>query len=359
MKKHKIEKILIVKPSSLGDVVHALPALEIIKEQYPNAKIDWLVNPLFADVLEFSADIDNIVAFNRKRLGKIISFIPEFFSLLSELKRGKYDLVFDFQGLFRSAFFSRLASRNVIGFKEPREKIASRFYKHKVAVAAEGVHAIERNCQMVCNYLDIDFKVPVVTLAETANFSQEVDDIFRDNGISEADEYMVIVPGARWASKVWPSEFFAKVIQEISGKNNAIKFICVGTSADDISAQKIQELSGEFSEKVYSFTGKTSVGGMIEILRRSKGVITNDSGPMHIAAVLGVPTFALFGATDPAKTGPFGNNTYAYLADIECRKCLKRWCPKVASNDEILPCHGAIDVNSLVSDVLAELSNGK
>ena len=356
MRKHKVEKILIVKPSSLGDVVHALPALEIIKEQYPYAKIDWLVNPLFADVLEFSNDIDNIVAFNRKKLGKILSFVPEFFSLLSELKRGKYDIVFDFQGLFRSAFFSRLASANVVGFKETREKIASCFYKHKISVDIDGIHAIEKNCQMVCNYFGIDFKVPDVQLKETANFTQEIDNVFENKDISEDDNYMVIVPGARWASKVWPAEFFSEVVQEISKKHDKVKFICVGTKADDISAQKIKELSGQYAEKVYSLTGETSVGGMIEVLRRSEGVITNDSGPMHIAAVLGVPTFALFGATDPAKTGPFGNNTYAYLADVDCRKCLKRWCPKVAEKSDALPCHGAIDVNHIVTDVLEALN---
>ncbi len=355
MNKEKVKKILIVKPSSLGDVVHALPALELIQEQYPNAKIDWLVNPLFADVLEFSEHINYIIAFNRKKLGKIINFIPEFFSLLSELKRGKYDVVFDFQGLFRSAVFSRLAAKEVVGFSAPKEKIAAWFYRHKIDVKSEGIHAIEKNCQLVCNYLNIDYNVPNVKLANTANFSQEANHILSEENFSSSSRFVAIVPGARWVSKVWPAEFFAEVVRGINKIDNSIKFVCVGTNADSENAQKIIDLSGEFKENVYSLTGKTSVGGMIEILRRSAAVVTNDSGPMHIAAVLGVRTYALFGATDPEKTGPFGENSIAYLADVECRKCLKRWCPKVASKDEILPCHNAIDVSTVVKDMIEEL----
>ncbi len=357
MNKNKVEKILIVKPSSLGDVVHALPALELIKEQFPNAKIDWLVNPLFADVLEFSEDINYIIAFNRKKLGKVINFIPEFFSLLSELKRGKYDLVFDFQGLFRSAIFSRLAAKEVVGFAAPKEKISTWFYRHKIDVASEGIHAIEKNCQLVCNYLNIDYYVPKVKLANTANFSQEATNILAEEKIPSSERFVAIVPGARWASKVWPAEFFAEVVREINKIDNSIKFVCVGTNADSENSQKIIDLSGDFKENVYSLTGKTSVGGMIEILRRSSAVVTNDSGPMHIAAMLGVSTYALFGATDPTKTGPFGENAIAYLADVECRKCLKRWCPEVANKDEVLPCHNAIDISKMVKDMIEELKS--
>ncbi|UDQ97315.1 glycosyltransferase family 9 protein [Lentisphaerota bacterium WC36G] len=355
--KKNVKRILIVKPSSLGDVVHALPALEIIKEQYPEAKIDWLVNPLFADVLEFSTQIDNIVAFNRKKLGRFCSFVSEFMSLLSELKRGKYDIVFDFQGLFRSAIFSRLASKNVIGFSEPREKISSWFYREKIEVDAKELHAIEKNCLMVCNYFNIDFHVPKVKLVDAANFSSEADNVLSEEEVSNSDQFIAIVPGARWQTKVWPPEFFAEVIKKLAQKNSKLKFICVGTFSDDENAQLIKELSAPFADNVISVTGKTTVGGMIEILRRSKGVLTNDSGPMHIAAVLNIPTFALFGPTDPAKTGPFGENTFAYLADVKCHKCLKRWCPLAENkNDGNLDCHSAINVESVVRDMSAGLT---
>jgi ADP-heptose:LPS heptosyltransferase len=140
-----VRRILVIKPSSFGDIVHLFPALGLLKRQYPDALLDFVVNPEFVSLLEFSPfPVDRTIIFERRKLGKLSTFFPALSDLLSELRREKYDLIIDFQGLFRSGlctFFSRGKVR--AGFAAPREKAAAIFYNRKIAVPLS--HAVKRN----------------------------------------------------------------------------------------------------------------------------------------------------------------------------------------------------------------------
>jgi lipopolysaccharide heptosyltransferase II len=179
-------------------------------------------------------------------------------------------------------------------------------------------------------------------------YSEPVKNLLKEMEISDSDICIGIIPGARWKSKCWPSEFYGELINLIAKKQNTAKFLIFGSGADQKAADEI--LQKTESSNVASLAGKTSIGELVEFIRRCKCVATNDSGPMHIAAALNVPTFAFFGATFPEKTGPYGKGHMVFQPNIGCIKCFKKYCPY--DNYE---CHSSIEPENVVKKILENL----
>ena len=345
-------KVLLIKPSSLGDILHALPTVEIIKEKYPDAVIDWMVAPQFAPLLGLHPGIRGKIIFRRKELGRLFSFFPSFLKLVRELRAEKYDMVIDMQGLLRSSFFARLArAKEYWGFADTREKTASFLYNRKVKVPENKVHAAEKNLSLVCEAMRLPFRIPswMPPLNESAAASLEK--ILAAEGIQKGKTFVGIVPGARWKSKEWPQEFFANVISRISSEMPSVEFILIGSVDDSETASGIRRLSAS-NAVVHDMTGKTNMSELVELVRKCRAVLSNDSGPMHIAAILNVFVFALFGSTDPEKTGPFGKLNEVFIADKGCIKCMKRYCL-----DGSYGCHSSIDPGMAAKRILQFLKN--
>jgi len=330
-------KVLIIKPSSLGDILHALPAVEIIKGKYPDAVIDWMVAPQFAPLLDLHPGIRKKILFRRKELGRITSFLPAFLKLVSQIRSEKYDLVIDMQGLLRSSFFARIArAKEYWGFADTREKSAAFLYGRKFRIPKDKNHAAEKNLALVCEAMGLPFRIPLWVPPVNETASVKLKEILQKEGLQDGKTFLGIVPGARWKSKQWPPEFFASVISGISAEMPSVEFVLIGSSDDWEAAASILKLAAP-DARIHDMTGKTSMAGLVELIRKCTAVLSNDSGPMHIAAILNVFVFALFGPTDPEKTGPFGKRNEVFIADKGCIKCMKRYCL-----DDSYACHASI-----------------
>lgn len=246
--------------------------------------------------------------------------IQEIKVLCKKLKLEKYDLVIDLQGLLRSGVITAATGSPVrIGFKEARE--GSRvFYTHTVE-GGKNIHAVDRYLKIAeflgCDISDICFPFPSIESSSAFNLQSSAFGL-HPSSFNSPDGYAVIVPGARWKTKKWPAEKFGKLASLLS-----IKSIIVGSKSDkDIADQIVSHSKG----KSLSLAGRTTIKELIEIMRSARVVISNDSGPMHIAAALGVPVFAIFGPTDPGRTGPYGEGHTVMRSDTPCAPCFKKSC---------------------------------
>ncbi len=324
----KISDILIVKPSSLGDIFHTFPAVELLQRKYPEAKFDWLVNPVFADAIDFSpVPIRRKIMFPRHELSHFSTFTGSFLKLWQELRQEKYDLVVDFQGLFRSAFFGWLArGHNQIGYANPKEASAKLFYHHRFQPDIQCRHAIERNYDLAAQITGMTDPLPPLSLNGATKFKEPVDRILTDLHITANDKLIAVTPGARWESKCFPVDFFAAVIKKFNQRYQGCRFLVLGSKSECNDAARLISLLPDC--QMINLTGKTSIGEFAELICRCRAIVSNDSGPIHIAAAARIPVFAFFGPTDPELTGPYGLQNHIFQADTDCLKCLERKCPQ-------------------------------
>jgi lipopolysaccharide heptosyltransferase I len=307
------KKILVVKPSSLGDVVHSLPFLNVLRETFPKSEIHWVIAKGLEDLLTGHPMINKIWIINKdtwKKLSHIRDSLYEIRILLKGLKEERYDIVVDLQGLLRSGIITAFTAAPLrVGFQEARE--GSRFfYTHRVK-GGKGIHAVDRYLKIAaflgCDITEVCFPLP----------------LFADSSLVTryslpTNNYAVIAPGARWETKKWPPEKFGELTSCLP-----VQTVIVGSKGDEAIAEEVVALS---KGKAMSLAGKTNLRELIEIIRGAQVFVSNDSGPMHIAAALGVTVFAIFGPTDPERTGPYGKGHTVIREDISCAPCFKRSC---------------------------------
>ncbi len=312
-------KILIIKPSSLGDVIHALPFLKALKESFPHAEIDWVISRSLKGILEDNPLIHELIIINKdewKSIERIPVTIKEIFSLKKKLQSKQYDMVIDLQGLLRSGLICYFTpATKKIGFADARE--GSRyFYDSKVSVQPDS-HAVDK-CLTVAKAAGAKIKDISFPLRPGKEAGESVNKL-----LGNIDEYVVIVPSARWMTKRWPAEDFASLINR-----TPIPCVITGSQGDRKIAEKIASFTT--GKRAIDLCGKTGLKELTALIAGSKAVVSNDSGPMHIAAALGIPTIAIFGPTDPLKTGPYGwqtnRNFKVIRADISCRPCRNKTC---------------------------------
>ncbi|MBI5026995.1 MAG: lipopolysaccharide heptosyltransferase I [Nitrospirae bacterium] len=335
MKTSPPERILIIKPSSLGDIIHSLPFLKAIRDSFPEACIEWVVSKKLKGILEGHPLINNLIIFNKDEWGQfkdISKTVGEMFAVIKELRAKSFDLVIDLQGLLRSGIISFFASAPVkIGFEEARE--GSRLFYNKRISVNGSLHAVDKYLEIakailkehrIQNTEKVEFPLYIdrtakesvkKLLSETSTYS---------GGRLKEKEYVVIVPSARWQTKRWPAEYFGALIAGLP-----IPSVITGGNADKEIAQKVVDSS---KGNGIDLSGRTNLKELIALIAGAKAVVSNDSGPMHIAAALNIPVVALFGPTDPEKTGPYGwNRPGAYgltvlRSSLNCSPCFKKTC---------------------------------
>ncbi|KJU84581.1 ADP-heptose:LPS heptosyltransferase [Candidatus Magnetobacterium bavaricum] len=302
-------KILIIKPSSLGDVIHALPFLSALRGSYPQAEIHWVIARGLYDLLDGHPMINRLWPINKdqwKRPTRIKETLEELNALRVGLREERFDAVVDLQGLFRSGLVAALSGCPLrIGFREARE--GSRLFYNQVVEGGKNLHAVDRYLRVAttalgCKAPSVDFPLPVPELP--AGFTQR--------------DFAVIIPGARWETKQWETEKFGQVAARLP-----MTSVVIGSADDAEAAAVVVEHS---AGKAINLVGRTSLKDIVGIIGRARLVITNDTGPMHIAAALNVPVFALFGPTDPQLTGPYGSSGHVFRTTIECSPCRKKNC---------------------------------
>lgn len=321
-KRPDFRKILVVKPSSLGDVVHGLPFLNAMKRCFPDAEIHWVIAKGLEGLLEDHPMIDKLIIFNKdlwRNLSRAGSTLKEIRGLFSQLRQEKYDMVVDLQGLLRSGLITQATHAPLrIGFQEARE--GSKFFYTKKVKGGKDIHAVDRYMKIAeelgCAVQERVFPFPTVDDNVKGKFAAH-------------SPYAVLVPGARWKTKIWAAENFGRVASKLP-----LGSIVVGSSADKPIADSVVAQS---NGKAISAAGETSLRQLIEVMRSAEVVITNDSGPMHIAAALNIPVIAIFGPTSPERTGPYGKGHLVLQSEAACVPCFKRECVTMQCMKEITP----------------------
>ncbi len=321
-----MRKFLVVKPSSFGDVIHALPVATAIAEQMGDAVIDWVVRPEFADAVRAHPAVRRVIIFDRGKWGqgsRVLQTLPELFRFISSLRRERYDAVLDLQGLFRSALMSYLSGAGVrVGFENAREW-APIFYTRKVSVPNVKIHAIERY-QLFLGALGLEER-PLdygLRIPDAAGSSLEA--LLVNAGLRPEGPLVVLNPNARWETKRWLPERFAALGDRLVAEAG-VQVVFVGSQSEAASVKQLVSLS---RERVANLAGATRLMELAALLQRADLMITCDSGPMHLSAAVATRVLALFGPTDPVRTGPYGPGHRVIAKGIDCAPCLKRTCSK-------------------------------
>lgn len=310
-------KILILKPSSLGDVVQALPVLRLLRLHWPHSEVYWWIDSHLAPLLEGDPDLAGLVHFHRRRWAAPRHW-PEIVRTVRWLRRQKFDLVIDLQSLMRTGVFAWLAnSKLTIGLDEAREG-ARGFYDIIVNRPSRLTHAVDWYLRVppalgVPVHRDFDW---IPTRAAAARS-------IREKWQADQSRWIVLQPGARWMNKRWPAEHFADLVAMLAKEYREPRFAILGGKEDAPLGEIIARAGGE---RCLDLTGRLSLSEMIEWIRLSELMVTNDTGPMHVAAAMGRRVVGLFGPTEPRRTGPYGQMEHVLQLNLPCVPCMKSRC---------------------------------
>lgn len=277
-----MKRVLVVKLSSLGDLFHALPAVHLIR-RHTGATVDWACHGIYAELIRHFTPVERVIEYPRHA---IFRHGAEF---LSVLRQEHYDLALDFQGLLKSAFVTRSArAARRIGPSFSRE--GSRFFYDAVSGPTNKErHAVEE-CLDTVRFLGLP-DAPVEFPVSFPSFPLEL-----------PGPRVGLLPRSRRAEKNWPVDRFVELARAVRAQTQA-QFVVLGGSAD---AYWCTQLTARIGEGAHDWCGKTSMIELGGLIRELDVLVTVDSGPMHIAAAVGTPTVAIFGPTDPVRTGPYG-----------------------------------------------------
>ncbi|MBI3990289.1 MAG: lipopolysaccharide heptosyltransferase II [candidate division NC10 bacterium] len=346
---NEVRRILLIKPSSIGDVVHTLPTLAALRKRFPDRYITWVVEREAAGIVQGHPDVDQILVSGRKGWQRALKdprnatkAVQELLAFVRELRAGSYDLAIDLQGLFKSAILTLLSgARYRVGFAPVRE-MAHRALTHSVPYP-HALHAVERYLSLA-RCLGADGDPHAFFIATSLEDETRVRRFLSQSGISTDEPKVVLHSSARWGTKLWEEERFGRLGDLLAEKLGA-RILLTGSEADGPITARI---AASMRHRALNLAGKLTLKGLVALLKQTSLLVTVDSGPMHIAAALGTPLVALFGPTDPRWTGPYGPNCTVLQKTIPCRPCLKRRC-QIA--EERL-CMRSIDVEEVLEAAL-------
>lgn len=323
MNNKEYTNILIVKLSSLGDVIHALPCAAALRTRFPNAKISWITEPAFASFLPGAPYLDEVLIFDKPHFSTLplkekIAFIRE---LGNKLKEKHYDLVLDLQGLFKSAVIAYLTGcKERLGYCEMREM--SGLVSRAVCGAHAKEHVIERYLDVV-RYLGAEIAEATFPLPELSKERQKIKELLQAHGILDTDKLIVMAPGTSWQTKCWPTKYYGELAARLSAEGYRV--VVVGAPGEK---QLGEEVVLHSKGQVIDFTGKTTLKQLAALFQRAKLFISGDTGPLHIAVAAGTNIVALYGPTSPDRTGPYGKHHQVLVANDDCRPCFKKKCDR-------------------------------
>lgn len=293
-------KILIVKPSSFGDIIQANPVLTAIKSAWQGCSIDWLVFKQWEEIVKMFPLVDNIIAWDRK------GGIKEFFRVLKECNKQKYDLVIDLQGLLRTALLVKMMNAKqkigVSGMKELSWLLVKEPYKRN-----KKENAVIRNLNSVSSITGVQYTPKFDIICESVSC-----DKLKSFNLSKDDFVVAFVPFSRGKTKTWDGKNYVELARMIKEENKNIKILVLGSAKD---YGKI------VSDDVIDICGKTDIKELAGVLKMCSFVIGADTGAMHLANALGVKNVFIFGGSDINETSPYGDKSKIISAYLPCSPC--------------------------------------
>jgi heptosyltransferase-1 len=323
-------RIALIKPSALGDVVHALPVLSALRIRFPAARITWVINSAYESLIRNHPDLSDTLPFDRGAFRKGLFRSARYaLSFAGELRRRNFDLVIDLQGLLRTGLMCLATrARHRIGFANARE--GSRFaYTQRIHVPdAEHIHAVDRYWR-VAEALDAGdvpkrFHVPLDPSELTAA---------RDDMAKLPRPWVAVAVGAKWTTKRWPPAHFAELLNRAWVRTGGTGFF-VGAAEDAPAARDvIAQLNGPARD----LTGKTSLPRLAALLSLCDVMLGNDTGPLHLAAALGRPCVAPYTCTRVARHGPYTSMTGGVETTVNCAGSYRKTCGNMICMPELTP----------------------
>ena len=344
-------KILVVRLSSLGDILHLFPAISDLRRQLPDAEFHWLVEPAFAEMVGWHSAVSKVIAVPLRRHKKQWWRLPRLLrGLKQQLEAEKYDLVLDAQGLLKSAILARLAGVEIFGFDKnsAREPLAARFYQ-KTARVPQGLHVIEKNRQLVAQLFGAD-------ISQAADYG--LDAFCRKQmgkplpaGLEgQADQpSIVLLHGTTWNSKYWPESSWLALVGMLSNQG----WRCLLPWGNEAEHQRAMRLAAGTDAQVLP---RLSLTDLMSVILHAQGFVSVESGIGHLATVLDVPGIMLHGPTDPGYSGILGKSCLHITSGLSCSPCFKRDCPRLESPNGIPPCQQEITAQRVFGQCLASLS---
>jgi heptosyltransferase-1 len=308
-----IERLLIVRLSAMGDVIHTLPAAQALRHTFPKAMIGWVIEERWAELLcapgtplrgPRSAQRPladwvhpvNLTGWRKSLL--TISTAQQIAKVWNDVRSVRYDVAVDLQGAIRSAVLARWSGAHVVyGAAESRESPASLWYTRRAV--ARGVHVVEQNVSVAEAVAQRKLAVPHVELPRDAEAERRIEQRLAETGIHG---FAILNPGAGWGAKRWPAERYGRVARQLKelGVGAILNY---GPGEEDLAREA--EAASEGAARAM----KCSISELIALTRRARLFVGGDTGPMHLAAALQVPVVAIFGPTDPARNGPYATRS--------------------------------------------------
>jgi lipopolysaccharide heptosyltransferase I len=312
-----VKRILIVRMSALGDIVHALPVLAALRDAYPDAEIDWLVDQRYAGVLNL------VEGLSRRIIGR-----PQLRQAIRAMRTRHYDAAIDLQGLLKSSMMARLSgAKRVIGFDAAalRERLARVFYTETAAVLP-AAHIVAKN-RSVLEVLGIQpravrfpFRVPD---------SRVADAVAAEARAGGHDRFALINPGAAWPNKRWPADRFGALAARVRDRHALPSFVLWGYGEEALADAVVAASQGAATR-----APETSLGDLLAIASRAALMISGDTGPLHLAAAMHTPIVGLYGPTWPERNGPWDPNDVVVSRAAECSCHHKRRCRRLPAADQ-------------------------
>lgn len=308
-------RVLLVKTSSLGDVIHALPALTDAARAIPGITFDWVVEEGFAEIPTWHPAVGKVIPVAirrwRKNIWQTIKS-GEWRRFKQSLRAEKYDLVIDAQGLVKSAWLTRYVNAPVAGLDKnsAREPLASRFYQRRLAVA-RGQHAVERLRQLFAVALGYDLPKGL------GDYGLDVERLIE---LPRNKPYVLFLHGTTWDTKHWPELYWRDLALRMADKGVEVR-LPWGNPAEKSRAERI---ANGLSNAVV--LPKLNLAGVARVLASASACVAVDTGLGHLAAALDVPTISLFGPTNPGLTGAYGKVQIHLASDFPCAPCLQKKC---------------------------------
>lgn len=323
-------KILIVKLSAIGDVIHTLPAVNAIRAHFPHAHIHWLVETAAADLVLGHRAVDRVLVSHRKRWVRQLKgphrrqAWAEIRRFWTDLRQTRYDMIIDFQGLLKSALMVTLARGDrKIGFDRgmQHQEMSYLFYNRPVPPVDMEVHALTRGLRLLeaigIPTGPVTYDVPV-----SDDDHRRVRSLLAAGGVPGHRPIVAINPVALWETKLWKNHGFAALADRLA-QELAVDVVFTGGPGD---RAVIRRIGRRMTTSCVDLSGRTTLPMLAALYKRANLLVTTDTGPMHLAAAVDTPVVALFGPTAPWRTGPFGDGHRVIRTAPACSPCFKRQC---------------------------------
>ena len=339
-----IGRIAVIKPSALGDVVQSLPLARVFQTAWPGSEIHWVINREFESLLSGHPCLAGTIPFQRR------GGFTRYLRLLSDLRSRKFDLVFDLQGLLRTGVMTRATgARYRLGLQTARE--GSHLACTGLIPATERSVPAHARYWRVAEWLGLGHVSRDLELALSDQDRDWAEDVL--HGLPQP--VVAVHAGAAWVTKRWPPAQFAQALEGLAGTA-----ILVGSGGERPLAEEVAAGLQNSRTRVVNLAGQTSLKQLAALLGRVRAVLSNDSGPMHLAAGLGTPVVGLFTCTSPVQSGPVGTGHELVATTVDCAASYRKVCPHPGERQQAcFPALEAVRVRRALGEVLSRGDRGQ